>query len=52
MKLFDITDSTITSNGPTIGSIKNVCEVNISDLDMPIFADNTLKYERSHNDFE
>ena len=50
--LFDITDSTITSNGPTIGSIKNVCEVNISDLDMPIFADNTLKYERSHNDFE
>ena len=37
--LFDITDSTITSNGP-IGSIKNVCEVNISDLDSQ-FADNT-----------
>ena len=50
--LFDITTSSITSNGVTIGSIKNSCEVNISDLNMPSFANNTLKYERSHNDFE
>jgi len=50
--LFDITVSTITSNGPTINSIKNVCEINISDLNMPSFLNDGNKYERVHNDIE